>query len=161
MDTTLDSIQVEAKTLTYAGFWIRVGAAIIDGIILGIVQSIVGGIFGISMWSMSVRNSTAPDFAALMSALVPLFLSMTVFQWLYYALMESSSNQGTLGKMACGIKVTNLNGERITFLNATGRYFSKILSSLILCIGYIMVAFTEKKQGLHDMIAGTLVVYKR
>jgi uncharacterized RDD family membrane protein YckC len=62
--------------------------------------------------------------------------------------------------MALGIKVTDLSGERIGFGKATGRYFGKIISGLILLIGYIMVAFTEKKQGLHDMMAGCLVVSK-
>jgi len=83
-----------------------------------------------------------------------------VVGWLYFAMMESSSTQGTLGKMALGIKVTDLNGGQIGFGKATGRYFGKIISALILLIGYIMVAFTEKKQGLHDMMAGCLVVNK-
>jgi uncharacterized RDD family membrane protein YckC len=72
--------------------------------------------------------------------------------------LESSSMQATLGKMALGLKVTDLNGKQISFGKATGRYFAKIISAIILLIGFIMVAFTEKKQGLHDMIAGTLVV---
>ena len=80
--------------------------------------------------------------------------------WLYSALLESSPNQATVGKMALGIKVTDLDGERISFGRATGRHFGKILSFLILCIGYLMVAFTERKQGLHDLMAGTLVVDK-
>ena len=81
-------------------------------------------------------------------------------QWLYYALMESSPKQGTLGKMAIGLKVTDLSGNRISFGRATGRYFGRILSGLILDIGFLMIVFTAKKQGLHDIIAGTLVVKK-
>ena len=81
-----------------------------------------------------------------------------VIDWLYYSLMESSLNQATLGKMALGLKVTDLNGNRISFGRATGRYFGHYLSALILGIGYLMIAFSEKKQGLHDMIAETLVV---
>jgi uncharacterized RDD family membrane protein YckC len=77
--------------------------------------------------------------------------------WLYEALMESSSYQATLGKMIFGMKVTDLYGNRISFGRATGRHFAKILSGLILCIGFIMVGLTERKQGLHDLIAGTLV----
>jgi Tfp pilus assembly major pilin PilA len=72
--------------------------------------------------------------------------------------MQSSSRQATLGKMALGIKVTSAEGERISFLRATGRYFATILSGLILMIGYLLAAFTQRKQALHDMIAGTLVV---
>jgi uncharacterized RDD family membrane protein YckC len=60
--------------------------------------------------------------------------------------------------MLLGLKVTDLNGHRISVGRAAGRWFSKIISAMILAIGYIMVGFTEKKQGLHDMIAGTLVV---
>ena len=72
--------------------------------------------------------------------------------------MESSSLQATLGKMIFGMKVTDLNGNRISFARATGRHFAKYLSSMILFIGYIMAGFTERKQALHDMIAGTLVI---
>jgi uncharacterized RDD family membrane protein YckC len=83
-----------------------------------------------------------------------------VVAWLYYAIQETSPKQATLGKQALGIVVTDLQGKRIDFVKATIRYFSKIISSIILLIGYIMAAFTEKKQALHDMIAGTLVLKK-
>jgi uncharacterized RDD family membrane protein YckC len=81
--------------------------------------------------------------------------------WLYWALMESSSKQATLGKMALGIVVTDGQSRRISFGRATGRYFGRILSALILYIGFIIIAFTEKKQGLHDIMAGCLVVVKQ
>ena len=81
-----------------------------------------------------------------------------VVSWIYLALMESFPTQGTLGKMALRIKVTDLEGNRVGFGKATGRYFGKIISMLLLLIGYIMVAFTEKKQGLHDIMTGCLVV---
>lgn len=77
--------------------------------------------------------------------------------WLYGATMESSKHQATVGKMAFKMKVTDLRGQRLSFGLATGRHFAKILSGITLCIGFIMVGFTEKKQGLHDMIAGTYV----
>jgi len=72
--------------------------------------------------------------------------------------MESSNKQATLGKQALGIKVTTLDSQPISFAQATVRYFAKYLSTLIFLIGYIMVAFTDKKQALHDMLAKTLVV---
>jgi uncharacterized RDD family membrane protein YckC len=72
--------------------------------------------------------------------------------------MTSSDRQATVGKIAVGLKVTDLYGQRISFARATGRHFAKILSAMVLFIGYIMVAFTERKQGLHDILAGTLVV---
>jgi len=78
--------------------------------------------------------------------------------WLYYALMESSKHQATIGKLALGLKVTDMNGQRISFARATGRYFGKIISGMILLIGYIMAGFTEKKQALHDIMANCLVV---
>jgi uncharacterized RDD family membrane protein YckC len=124
----------------YAGFLVRVVAAIIDGVLLFVVQLVL--------------NQFIDDISARS-------LVNTVIGWLYYAGLESSGRQATLGKMALGLAVTDVAGNRISFLRATGRYFAKILSALILLIGFIMVAFTEKKQGLHDMIAGTLVVKTR
>jgi len=128
-------------TSMYAGFWRRVAAAILDGLIVGAVTAP----FSIGMSSGNRYSATASSIS-------------TVVSWLYSALMESSAKQATLGKMALGIRVTDLDGNRITFGKATGRYFAKILSALILGIGFLMVAFTERKQGLHDMLAGTLVV---
>jgi uncharacterized RDD family membrane protein YckC len=78
--------------------------------------------------------------------------------WLYFALCESSTWQATVGKKMLGLRVTDLGGNRITFAKATGRHFGKILSGLILGIGFIMIAFTEQKQELHDSMAGTLVL---
>jgi uncharacterized RDD family membrane protein YckC len=132
----------------YAGFWRRFGAAIIDGIILGIAQTIV------------FRRSVFRTFAFAPGIFFRSYVWSMVFGWLYYALMESSVKQATLGKMLIGIKVTDLDGNRIPFGKATARHFSKIISGLILFIGYIMAGFTEKKQALHDIIAGTLVVKK-
>jgi uncharacterized RDD family membrane protein YckC len=77
--------------------------------------------------------------------------------WIYEAAMESSSKQATVGKMALGLKVTDLEGRRISFARATGRHFAKLISGMILLIGYIMAGFSQRKQALHDMIAGTLV----
>jgi len=79
----------------------------------------------------------------------------------YFVGFESSAYQATPGKMALGLIVTDTDGRRISPMRAVGRYFAKILSGLILLIGFIMVAFTERKQGLHDMIASTLVVKGR
>ncbi|MGK7920988.1 MAG: RDD family protein [Trichodesmium sp.] len=81
--------------------------------------------------------------------------------WVYYAVMESSPQQGTLGKMAVGIAVTDLKGNRISFGRATGRYFSMYLTAISLYIGYIIAAFTGKRQTIHDMIAGCIVINKK
>jgi uncharacterized RDD family membrane protein YckC len=77
--------------------------------------------------------------------------------WLYYAFLESSKNQATLGKIAVRIAVTDLHGSRITFSRATLRFFAKVLSILTFFIGFIIIAFTRQKQGLHDIIAGCLM----
>jgi uncharacterized RDD family membrane protein YckC len=81
-----------------------------------------------------------------------------VGQWLYEALLTSSAWQGTIGKKILRLKVVDEAGNRIGFGRATGRFFAKILSSMFMCIGFIMIAFTERKTGLHDMLAGTKVL---
>jgi uncharacterized RDD family membrane protein YckC len=136
----------------YAGFWKRVLASIIDGILL------FGISFGIGMGLGLLFIATGgQDFAAL--ELMSNALGAVV-GWLYFAAMESSKLQATPGKMALGIIVTDTDGHPISFLRATGRHFAKYISMVILFIGFIMVAFTERKQGLHDMLAGCLVVNK-
>jgi len=99
------------------------------------------------------ERDLAPFFAMLFMALA----LAVVGAWLYEALLTSSSWQGTVGKRLLSLKVTDLGGNRISFARATGRFFAKILSRMIWHIGFIMVAFTQRKQGLHDFLAGTLV----
>jgi uncharacterized RDD family membrane protein YckC len=129
-----------AQTAAYAGFWRRVGGLLIDSILLSIVLT--------------------PLYLAFRDQLATWSALQTGISWLYSALMESSARQATLGKMALGIVVTDMEGNRIGFGRATGRYFAKIISGLILGIGYLMAAFTQRKQALHDIIVGTLVVKK-
>jgi len=142
----------------YAGFWLRVAAYLIDGIAVTVVFYILMFMF---MGSLLLNPDSVQDPEAMMARIIPLYVIVFVGSWLYYALMESSEKQATLGKMAVGIKVTDMYGARISFGNATGRFFGKFLSALIIYVGFIMVAFTDKKQGLHDMMASTLVVQKR
>jgi uncharacterized RDD family membrane protein YckC len=85
---------------------------------------------------------------------------MFIMQWCYFAGMESSPLRATVGKLAVGVYVTDMEGKRISFAKATGRYFGKIISGLILCIGYILAGTTEKKQALHDSMANCLVMSK-
>jgi uncharacterized RDD family membrane protein YckC len=136
--------------VAYGGFWIRVLAYIIDGILLTIVYGIVARLLGIDIFESDWRHYDP------MGNLLSLVIS-----WLYFALLESSERGATVGKMAMGLRVVTSDGQRLSFMNATGRYFAKILSAIILFIGFIMVAFTDKKRGLHDMIAGTLVIKTR
>jgi uncharacterized RDD family membrane protein YckC len=133
----------------YAGFGKRFAAFVIDWIVTFFVGYIIGYMIGLAM------ATAGADAAEAMGNVVGIILN-----WTYFATMESSPLQATLGKLALGIKVTDLEGRRVGFGRATGRYFAKIISALILMIGFIMAAFTEKRQGLHDLIAGCLVVNK-
>ena len=150
-----------AQYVRYGGFWIRVLATIIDAIIVRVVLHPIAAIFGLG--GLALSGFGEHGFRHGMGLPLLIFgggvyaVLIVGASWLYEALMESSSYQATLGKMIFGMKVTDLYGNRIDFARATGRHFAKILSGLILCIGFIMVGFTERKQGLHDMIAGTLV----
>jgi uncharacterized RDD family membrane protein YckC len=140
----------------YGGFWIRVVAAIIDAIILRVVVAPVGIIFG-SLGLAGGMMTGVPHMGLHLLGGGVTALLLIFGSWLYEAFMESSSYQATLGKMIFGMKVTDLYGNRISFERATGRHFAKWLSAVILFIGYIMVGLTERKQGLHDLLAGTLV----
>jgi uncharacterized RDD family membrane protein YckC len=136
-------------SVVYAGFWRRFVAYFIDVIAVYIVSFVAGLIIGLILGAAQVNSDLISGAGALAGICIAI---------LYYPVQESSAAQATLGKRALGLKVTTLDGQRIGFGRALGRFFAKILSSLILMVGYIMAAFTEKKQALHDMIAGTLVV---
>ena len=144
------------KNMNYAGFWKRFAAAVIDWIILFILVTILQPV----IMSEHVLLLLGGDADAFLQLAIWLNIAAALTYWIYFAAFESSSKQATPGKMAFGIKVTDLNEKRIGFGKATGRYFGKILSVVILFIGCIMIAFTEKKQGLHDKMAGCLVVNK-
>ncbi|HVS83751.1 MAG TPA: RDD family protein [Pyrinomonadaceae bacterium] len=138
----------------YAGFWIRFLAYFIDTLISCAVFFPVGIILGVII----VASGSDPNSADMILLRLSTNGLSIVAGWLYFSLCESSAWQGTVGKKVLGLRVTDLDGRRISFGRATGRHFSKILSGLILGIGFIMIAFSEKKQGLHDQIAGTLVL---
>ncbi len=141
-----------AAEVQYAGFWRRLAAFVIDYIVVLIAVMVLAFAYGF-IHAMAVDGDVSEDTIRVVSTV----LSVLVV-WLYWAIMESSPEQATLGKMALGLKVTDMEGNRISFIKATARHFGKILSSLLLMFGYIMIAFTEKKQGLHDLLPGCLVV---
>ena len=155
----LDNLTEETAP-KYAGFWIRFVAYLLDSIILGVI---IGPIFFLFFAPAAGFASFADDpeaimvFAAGMSGFVMIEL---VVYLIYFAGMESSKYQATLGKMAIWVIVTDENGDRVSFGRAAGRLFSKILSAMILYIGFIMAGFDSRKQALHDKIASTFVVYK-
>ena len=165
-------IERGSAPLPYAGFWVRFVASLIDGLILGIPFWIVvmvlifmlGG-FGLMLHRNPV-NPVDPRAAAALFAPIFFFfllgmLAFLILQWLYFAAMESSERQATFGKSVMSLRVAGYEGQRISFGHATGRFFAKLVSGMIpLGLGYIMAGFTEKKQALHDLIAGTLVLKK-
>ena len=150
----------------YAGFWLRVVAHLIDDLLLGIgigILVLIGvamvGVDSIRSMAESMKGDDFQMPGTMISAIIFVSVASIVMVWLYNAAMESSKHQGTLGKMALGLIVTDLQGRPIGFGHATGRYFAKIITGLIpFGIGYAMAGFTEKKQALHDMIAGCLVL---
>jgi uncharacterized RDD family membrane protein YckC len=150
----------------YAGFWLRVVAHLIDDLLIGIGIGILVliGVAIVGVGSLRTMfegmNGEDPQIpAAFISAIIFVGLASVLLAWIYNAGMESSRHQGTLGKMALGLIVTDLQGRPIGFGHASGRYFAKIITGLIpLGIGYAMAGFTEKKQALHDMIASCLVL---
>ncbi len=147
---------IDSKEIEYAGFWKRFAACLIDGLITGILGFVVGFVLGIALVVFAVSPEALLDPAVQ--------LGFNIFGFVigvsYFVLMECSKFQGTIGKMALGIKVTDLEGNQIGFAKAFGRYFGKIISAIIVGIGFLMVAFTERKQGLHDSMSGCLVVNK-
>ncbi|MDJ0947705.1 MAG: RDD family protein [Alphaproteobacteria bacterium] len=134
--------------MQYAGFLRRMVAAIVDAII---VYPVVFAVTFVTGGSVDMDTSQLNPLALLLEI---------VILWLYFALFECSQKRATLGKMAIGIVVTDLEGDRISFGRATGRTFGKVLSAAIVLVGFAMAAFTARKQALHDMMAGTLVVVR-
>jgi uncharacterized RDD family membrane protein YckC len=149
----------------YAGFWLRFVAYWIDAVIIGIpLAFIFAALFASAgLWATfhGLQEGVNPvAFAMMFIGMFLRFILIAVIgKWLYYASMESSSWQATLGKKALDLRVTDLAGQRVTFARASGRFFARIISSLIpFFIGYIVAGFTEKKQAVHDMIARCLVM---
>jgi uncharacterized RDD family membrane protein YckC len=147
------------KPVVYAGFWFRAAAYFLDtstlGFVLGatVLRSIlrsnhVGPSFQ-DAWKFYTSDS--PQATAML-------LLIQLASWLYFAAFESSPWQATPGKKVLGLRVTDLEGKRLSFIRASGRYFGKIISWLLFGIGFVMAGFTEKKQALHDMLAGCLVL---
>ncbi len=144
---TQTPVAAAAGGMAFAGFWLRVVAVMIDSLILQAVIYAIAFCL-VSFADIKIAEAVAP-------------LASVLLAILYYALFESSAKGATPGKMAVGIKVVGAVGNRVSFLRALGRYLAKFISGAILGIGFLMAAFTEKKQGLHDMIAGTFVVKSR
>jgi uncharacterized RDD family membrane protein YckC len=163
----------------YAGFWKRFLAHLIDQILLGFVSLVIiipvffafgFGIFSqfknhgetdfesVSFQANNYQDLSIAEISVVLFTILFIAILSIIINWLYYALMESSSRQATIGKSILNLKVTDLLGNRISFGKATGRYFAKILSGLVFGIGYIIMVFSPRKQTLHDMLSGCIVI---
>jgi len=147
--------------VVYAGFWRRTAAFFIDAtiIVIAYYALLIGGMLVIGMGRLGAfENMETMGGGAIGGFLAVIYLAYPLVSGIYYVGMESSGTQATLGKMAVGIKVTDAGGRRLGKGQALGRWVSHLLCYLTLYIGYIMAGFTQRKRGLHDMVAGTLVV---
>jgi uncharacterized RDD family membrane protein YckC len=152
----------------YAGFWLRFVAYLVDNVLLSVALGAIfiplaimtGAMAHFEALATSRTGRPDPEMIMAFVSLILTFVGIALLvKWLYYAYFESSDWQATPGKRVMSVYVTDMNGQRLTFLHATGRFFSRIVTELIpLGIGYIIAGFTERKQALHDFIAGTLVV---
>ncbi len=137
--------------LEYAGFWIRVGAKIIDSIITGLVAGVIGIAIGVLLATMN----SDPVILAVFNQIVGMSIGI------FYATWFVGKFGATPGKMALGLKIVKPDGEYLTYMQAFGRFWAEMLSGLIMGIGYLMVAFDEEKRALHDRICATRVVKSR
>jgi len=135
--------------MMYSGAFRRFFAYMIDVVVIIGCYFLLAALLGIALFAQPLLSLPMVGFWY--------FGGLFCCIWLYFAFMESSKWQGTVGKRALSLKVVDLDGKRISFGRATGRYFGKFLSG-ILYIGYLMIFWTKKKQGLHDMMANTLVI---
>jgi uncharacterized RDD family membrane protein YckC len=147
------------KSIVYAGFWFRAAAYFLDTSTLGFVLG------GIVLRPILLKNHVGPSFQDAWKfytgdspQATALLLLIQLASWLYFAAFESSRWQATPGKKVLGLRVTDLEGKRLSFIRASGRYFGKLISWLLLGLGFVLAGFTEKKQALHDMLASCLVL---
>lgn len=134
----------------FGGFWRRFGASVVDSVILYFPQAIAKVMLGIPLWSAGDETSFGAELLVNLGGLV--------LYWLYSGLLESSSRQATLGQQVLGLRIMDLEGRRITFARASGRYFAQIFSVLLCGVGYLFNLWTSRRQTLHDLIAGCVAV---
>jgi uncharacterized RDD family membrane protein YckC len=165
-------IRGSAQGRELAGFWRRFVASIIDLIILCIINGIAAAYLGLGdgwrMFMMIIRRQTVvSDDGIPTTSLIPMPVATCILvlfiliPWIYFAALESSRNQATLGKMACRVVISDLHGKPVTFARATLRHFSKFISGILLFTGFLCIGYTQYHQGLHDVVAATLVWYQR
>jgi uncharacterized RDD family membrane protein YckC len=159
---TTDAAPV-APAVHYAGFWRRALAFLIDhAIVLVPLTAILYGAGAFEILTsddpIAAESNYVDRLSRLSIGLPPVYLAVL---WLYYALLESGKHQATLGKRIIGIKVTDMEGRRIGFRRSFGRQLGKMVSKASLGVGFVVAAFTSKKQALHDLFSRCLVVCAR
>jgi uncharacterized RDD family membrane protein YckC len=157
------------NSVLYAGFWLRFVAFLIDSLLRGfafvllLIPLFVLTGAGAALERISAGEDLSDNVAAFIGAgfILGFIGIISLVSWLYYALSEASSWQATPGKKLLNLYVTDMEGQPISFARASGRFFARIVTSLIpLGIGYILAGVTEKKQAIHDMLASCLVLRK-
>lgn len=144
------TVKVGPAGALYAGFWVRLGAYLLDVLIM----------FGIALCVNVSIGISAPELDYGKAEGLFNLVAFFVF-WLYHAIQESGPHQATFGKRVLGLRVGDEQGQRLSFPRATGRFLGKIMSSLVFGAGFLMIAFSDRKQGMHDKIASTLVLRYR
>ena len=163
--TVAQATPVYYTGVQYAGFWLRLVAYLIDSLLSGVAFVVLlipilvfSGVMPV-IGRIASGEDPGENIAALIVSFVVAGVLLLAGVWLYYALCESSSWQGTIGKKALNLKVTDMAGNPVSFGRASGRFFARFITRMIpLGIGYILAGFTEKKQAIHDMIASCLVL---
>jgi uncharacterized RDD family membrane protein YckC len=165
------SIDPTVRTaIAYAGFWRRLLAHLIDVTVLVTIQvTLALGALTLEPQAFSsidavganaVSRALAWDIVAFAENVATLWLVWAALTWAYYSILESSPMRASVGKAALGLFVGDLYGDPITFSRASARYWLKTLSSMVLMTGWLMAAFTPRKQALHDLLSGTLVLHR-
>jgi uncharacterized RDD family membrane protein YckC len=134
----------------YAGFWVRFAAVVLDSLLVGLLGTLIGFVLGFVGALLGLGDGGTSLLGGVAGA---------VIGWLYFAITESSQHRASPGKRALRLQVLTADEEqRISFLRATGRWAARYLSLLLFFVGYLMQPFTARKQALHDLLAGTVVV---
>jgi uncharacterized RDD family membrane protein YckC len=152
MSSLSSAYPTDATSIQYAGFWARIAAHLVDLLVASVLFSPFEFVLFFHSSLRWDQYASDPHYT-----IARCTVSITVW-WLYAASLESSSRQATLGKRIVGLKVTDLEDNRISFSRATARFFGAFLCDASCGIGYLMVAFSKRKQALHDMISRTVVV---
>jgi uncharacterized RDD family membrane protein YckC len=156
METSYSANFAKTETSGYAGFWIRLAAALLD--VLALYMPVGFALFLVMVVTKLANARKGYDPAVMFLMASPMVLIAGA--WLYFAVMESSPWQATLGKKLLGLYVTDIHGQRLTFGRATGRTLAKYLSVMTAGIGYLVCGVTERKQALHDVVAKCLVLHR-